>query len=368
MIYLLRLGNEGSLKMILKDKRILITGGTGSLGKVLVHRIMKGDFGIPEKLIVFSRDEAKQHDMRIRYLDKIISTDEVIYENFKRSLEFRIGDVRSYSDICSAIKSVDIVINAAALKQVPSCEYFPEQAIQTNCIGPMNIVRAISESENSVVKVVGISTDKACKPINVMGMTKSLQERIFNSANILNSETSFIGVRYGNVFASRGSVIPLFHNQILNGGPITITVPDMTRFLLSLDQAVDTVMYAIENANSGEIFVPRAPSATVLNIAKSLIGNKPVDIEITGIRPAEKMHEIMISDEEASYSEERGDYYSISSMLPELSNLAEITPALTKEYSSENSTISLDETYNLLEKHNLLLDQQEESVNGELLR
>jgi FlaA1/EpsC-like NDP-sugar epimerase len=230
--------------MIFEGKTILVTGGTGSMGKTFVHRVLTGDHGTPKKVIVLSRDEAKQHEMRMSYLHKLVATDEVIYRNFMSVLEFRIGDVRNYADVCSAVRKADIVVNAAALKQVPACEYFPSQAVMTNCIGATNIVRAIEENDYPVETVIGISTDKACKPVNVMGMTKSIQERIFISANILNTHTRFICVRYGNVLASRGSVIPLFHNQLQNGGPLTVTVPEMTRFLLSLNQAVDTVFTA----------------------------------------------------------------------------------------------------------------------------
>ena len=204
--------------MMFDGKRILVTGGTGSMGKTFVKRVLSGEHGTPEKVIVFSRDEGKQHYMRLDYLHKKVCTDEVVYNNFKNVLEFRIGDVRDYGSVCSAVKDVDIVINAAALKQVPACEYFPTQAVMTNCLGAANIVRAISENDYNVETVVGISTDKAAKPVNVMGMTKAVQERIFTSANVLNKKTKFVCVRYGNVLASRGSVIPLFHEQIRNGG------------------------------------------------------------------------------------------------------------------------------------------------------
>ena len=173
--------------MIVENKTILVTGGTGSLGKVLIRRLLSGgEIGTPKKIIVFSRDEGKQHDMRVDYLNNRYSTDEIIYKNFNQFLEFRIGDIREYADVRSAIKNVDIVINAAALKQVPTCEYFPKQAIDTNSNGVFNIVRAINESDANVETVVGISTDKAAKPINVMGMTKALQERIMISGNIKN--------------------------------------------------------------------------------------------------------------------------------------------------------------------------------------
>ena len=264
--------------MYLDHKRLLVTGGTGSLGKVFIRRVLSGEMGTPKKIIVLSRDEAKQHYMRMAYLHKMVATDEVIYRNFLNTLEFRIGDVRNYADVCSAVRDADVVVNAAALKQVPSCEYFPEQAILTNCTGAANIVRAIRENGYPVETVVGVSTDKACKPVNAMGLTKALQERIFIAANVLNPKTRFVCVRYGNVLASRGSVIPLFHDQIKNGGPVTITTTDMTRFLLSLDQAVDTVFAAMNEARAGETFAPRAPATTVMNIAKALIGDRKVEI------------------------------------------------------------------------------------------
>ncbi len=299
------------------NKTILVTGGTGSLGKVLIRRLLSGELGTPKKIIVLSRDEAKQNDMRISYLKSSAPTDEVIYNNFRRLLEFRIGDVRDFHSVCSALQNVDIVFNAAALKQVPSCEYFPYEAVQTNITGPENIVRAIRELNLPVDTVVGISTDKACKPVNVMGMTKAIQERIFINANLNCPQTRFICVRYGNVLASRGSVIPLFHEQIIAGGPVTITTPEMTRFLLSLDQAVDTIFAAVKNARRGETYIPRVPSARVTDIAQSLIGKLPVKTIITGIRPGEKIHEILVSEEEANRTIGRGDYYVILPILPE---------------------------------------------------
>jgi FlaA1/EpsC-like NDP-sugar epimerase len=341
--------------MIFKNKTILVTGGTGSMGSTLVRRVLANELGTPKKVIVFSRDEAKQHEMRMSYQHRREATDEVIFRNFMSVLEFRIGDVRSYPEICAAVRDADIVINAAALKQVPTCEYFPEQAILTNCVGALNIVRAIQENRYPVESVVGISTDKACKPVNVMGMTKSLQERIFIAANILNAKTRFICVRYGNVLASRGSVIPLFLDQIRNGGPVTLTVPKMTRFLLSLDQAADTVFAALREAKAGETWVPRAPSATVENIARALIGKKPVKTKVIGIRPGEKMHEIMVSEEEAHHCVRRGDYFAILPMLPELRrDTARAANALKGEFSSADTLLSLPKTESLLKKHSLL--------------
>ena len=355
--------------MIFEGKTILVTGGTGSMGKTFVRRVLTGELGTPKKVIVLSRDEAKQHDMRMSYLHKLVATDEVIYRNFMNVLEFRIGDVRNYADVCSAVKNADIVVNAAALKQVPACEYFPTQAVLTNCIGAANIVQAIEENDYPVDTVIAISTDKACKPVNVMGMTKSIQERIITAANILNPRTRFICVRYGNVLASRGSVIPLFHEQIKNGGPVTVTVPDMTRFLLSLDQAVDTVFAALREAKRGETYVPNAPSATVINIAKALIGGRNIEIKIIGIRPAEKMHEIMVSEEEATRCLKRGDYYAIRPMLPELLDGEEPQiSALSKEFSSADTVFDLSGTSILLKKHGLMVEDVDLNDGGELLR
>lgn len=354
---------------MLKDKTILVTGGTGSMGKKLVYRLLSGEMGTPKKVIVLSRDEAKQHDMRMSYLNRRVTTDEVIFNNFLSVLEFRIGDVRSYDDVCSAVKAADIVINAAALKQVPTCEYFPVQAVLTNCLGGANIVRAIEEQGYPVDTVVAISTDKACKPVNVMGMTKAVQERIFVSANILNPRTRFVCVRYGNVLASRGSVIPLFHDQIRNGGPVTITSPEMTRFLLSLDDAVDTVFVALKDAKRGETYIPCAPSATVMHIAQALIGSRSITVKTVGIRPGEKMHEILISEEEVHHCVRRGGYYAIQPMLPELRQGSAAEPnALVGEYSSGNEVLDLAGTVALLKKHRLMLEDGEGGDREELLR
>ncbi|MBF7081422.1 polysaccharide biosynthesis protein [Desulfallas sp. Bu1-1] len=355
--------------LIFDNKTVVITGGTGSLGKTLVRRVLTGELGIPKKVIVFSRDEAKQHEMRLSYLQRHATTDEVIYRNFMHVLEFRVGDVRNYADVCSVIRDADIVINAAALKQVPSCEYFPTQALMTNCIGAANIVRAIEENNYSVDTVIAISTDKACKPVNVMGMTKALQERIFTAANILNPKTRFICVRYGNVLASRGSVIPLFHDQIKHGGPVTVTVPEMSRFLLSLNDAVDTVIAALKYAKPGETYIPIAPAATVINIARALIGNRRMEIKVIGLRPGEKMHEVLISEEEVHRCIKRGDYFVIRPMLPELRDEKDVEPKiLTKEFSSADQVLDLNDTVELLKKHNLMVDRDNFITGGELLR
>jgi len=349
------------------DKTILVTGGTGSLGKVLIKRLLSGEMGVPKKIIVFSRDEAKQHFMRMEYLNRKVTTDEVIYNNFKQMLEFRIGDVRDLHSISGALHGVDVIFNAAALKQVPSCEYFPFEAVSTNIAGPENIVRAIREQDLPIEIVVGVSTDKACKPVNVMGMTKAIQERIFIKANLDSPKTRFICVRYGNVLASRGSVIPLFHDQILQGGPVTITTSDMTRFLLSLDQAVDTIFAAVRYAYAGETYIPRVPSAKVTDIAAALIGNRPIKTVVTGIRPGEKVDEILVSEEEGHRTIERGDYYVILPILPELLREEEKSPIIGKEYSSADNLMSPEEVREGLHKHHLLLEDQQ-GAEGELLR
>ncbi len=352
---------------LFKDKVILITGGTGSLGKVLTRRLLARQEDLPRKIIIFSRDEAKQHFMRVEYQQKQKATDEIIYQDFQRRVEFRIGDIRNYHSVCAALDGVDIVINAAALKQVPSCEYFPYEAVQTNIGGAQNIVQAIRENNLAVETVVGVSTDKACKPVNVMGMSKAIQERVFINANISSPATRFICVRYGNVLASRGSVIPLFHEQIKNGGPVTITTADMTRFLLSLDRAVDTVFAALENGNPGEIFVPRVNAARIIDLARALIEDRAVEIVITGIRPGEKVHEILVSHEEAWHTVKRGDYYAIKPMLPELWQEKPSEQTLNTEFSSGDAVLDLEQTRHLLYSHHLNINA-ELNYDGEFLR
>ena len=333
---------------ILEGKRILVTGGTGSLGKSLVNRLLKGSLGKPESITVFSRDEAKQHYMRLDYLQRGAATDDVIYQNSQDILKFRIGDVRDRNAIVSALSGTDLVFNAAALKQVPSCEYFPYEAVETNINGAQNIVNVIKENKLPVAHVVGISTDKACKPINVMGMTKAIQERIFIEANRDCPETSFSCVRYGNVIASRGSIIPLFVEQVSNNQPLTVTREDMTRFLLSLEKAVDTVLAVLNEGEKGETYVPKVKSAKIVDLAKALMGDKELEIVYTGIRPGEKIHEIMVSEEECFRTVERGDYYVILPVLPELRSEDAFVQALESEYSSKNDNISVDELRVLL--------------------
>jgi FlaA1/EpsC-like NDP-sugar epimerase len=361
---------------LLEGKRVLITGGTGSLGKTLVRRLLHGEMGSPAKIIVFSRDEAKQYFMRLDYQNRKAATDEITYHNFEQLLEFRIGDVRDFGSVAAVLRSADVVIHAAAMKQVPACEYFPSEAVRTNILGAENIVRAIQEHTLLVETVIGVSTDKACKPVNTMGMTKALQERIFIQGNLRCPGTRFVCVRYGNVLASRGSVIPLFHEQIRNGGPVTITTPEMTRFLISLDDAVDTVFAALAQARPGEIFVPRAPSARIIDVAEALIGDRPIDTQVTGIRPGEKIHEIMVSDEEAVRTVERGKWFGILPMLPELRADSDNGSSLLKEYSSEDCVLNPEGTKELLQRNQLLLSDADllpapafaETPQRELLR
>jgi len=306
---------------MLTGKKIVITGGTGSLGQVLIRRLLSGEMGQPTKIIVFSRDEAKQHNMRVEYMQKKVVTDEVIYRNFEQLLEFRIGDVRDFHSVSSCLRNADVVFNAAALKQVPTCEYFPFEAVQTNIEGPQNIVRAIRELNLPVVDC---------------------------------PDTRFICVRYGNVLASRGSVIPLFHEQIRQGGPITITTKDMTRFLLSLDQAVDTIFAAIKDGYKGETYIPNVPSAKMTDLANVMIGDRPIKTEITGIRPGEKTHEILVSEEEAYRTIPRNGYYVILPILPELRRNDAENNYLSKEYSSADYLMSEQDLQSMLNQYQLL--------------
>ena len=351
---------------MLKDKRVLIVGGTGSLGKILVRRLLTGEIGKPAKIIVFSRDEAKQHEMRMAYKNRTYATDEIIYRNFEELLEFRIGDVRNFQSITSAMKNDDVVLNTAALKQVPVCEYFPYEAVMTNITGSYNIVQAIRNYNLNVDTVMGISTDKACKPVNVMGMTKAIQERIFIEANLHCPKARFICVRYGNVLASRGSVIPLFHDQIRSGGPITITTPEMTRFLLSLEKAVDVIFAAIREAKRGETYIPKVPAAKIVDIATVLTEGKNIKTVITGVRPGEKIHELLVSEEECSRTVDRGKYFVILPILPEL-RTSDKFQAIGHEISSADNLMKIAEVEQLLEREGLT----EIPVNkrrGELLR
>jgi FlaA1/EpsC-like NDP-sugar epimerase len=326
------------------------------LGIVLVRKLLSGELGLPAQITVFSRDEAKQHEMRLAYQHRTKATDEVIYRNFESALRFQIGDVRDYAAVTTVLRDADIVFNAAALKQVPTCEYFPYEAVLTNIMGAQNIVRAIRDHRLQVESVVGISTDKATKPVNVMGMTKAIQERIFVRATLDCEGTRFVCARYGNVLASRGSVIPLFLDQIRKGGPVTITTVEMTRFLLSLDQAVETVLVALRDGGPGETYVPRVPSARVVDIASVLIGERDIETVVTGIRPGEKVHEILVSEEESHRAFERGDHYVIAPILPELQPAGGEKSALDREFSSADALLSAEQVDDLFHEHDLLRD------------
>jgi FlaA1/EpsC-like NDP-sugar epimerase len=334
---------------LFEGKRIVVTGGTGSLGQVLTRRLMTGVEGVPESVTVFSRDEAKQHYMRLDFMHEHAATDEVIFKNCRQRLKFMIGDVRNYASLVRAVKNADIVFAAAALKQVPSCEYFPWEAVKTNIEGAENLVRAISEFDLPIETVMGITTDKACKPVNVMGMTKAIQERVYINGNIRAPQTRFIAARYGNVLASRGSVVPLFLDQIATGGPVTITTADMTRFLLTLDDAVDTIFAAIRSAAPGETYIPKCPSAKMTDLAAFLIGNRDIETVITGIRPGEKIHEILLSEEEATRTIQGHEgYFALRPMLPELAGPVD-KPALVGDYSSAMALMSAPELAHFLE-------------------
>jgi len=337
--------------MYLDKKRILITGGTGSLGKVLTRRILSGQLGTPQSVVVFSRDEAKQHEMRMEYLNRRSVTEDVMYHNFERTLQFKIGDVRDFHSVAQALTNVDIVFNAAALKQVPACEYFPYEAVRTNIEGAENIVRAIKELRLNIETVVAISTDKACKPTNVMGMTKAIQERIFLTANIDCPKTRFVAVRYGNVLASRGSVVPLFLDQIEAGGPITLTDKKMTRFLLTLDQAVDTVFEAMQFAEAGETYIPKIKAALIVDVVNALVGKNKIEVKETGVRPGEKLHEVLVSQEESLRTISRGDYFAIKSILPEVSKPVSPESFEFDELSSEHFLMTSKEVQTFLDKN-----------------
>jgi FlaA1/EpsC-like NDP-sugar epimerase len=344
---------------MLTNKNVVVFGGTGSLGKLLVRRLLAGELGQPKRVLVVSRDEAKQHYMRLE-MQRVAeaSTDDIFFHNYERILQFHIGDVREYSSVLTALRNADVVFNAAALKQVPACEYFPYEAVLTNIMGAENIIRAIRENALTVNTVIGVSTDKACKPVNVMGMTKAIQERLYVRANLDCPDCKFVAVRYGNVLASRGSVVPLFREQIASGGPVTVTTTDMTRFLLGLDRAVDTVFEALRFGNRGEIFIPKCPAAKIIDLAEVLVGEHKVEIKVTGIRPGEKLHESLVSAEEGYRTVKRGEYFVILPMLPELQpDSFEVYELAGREYDSNCDLMDKKQLYQLLSDYDLLLDE-----------
>lgn len=289
---------------ILKKKSILITGGTGSFGGKLLERIISGfdKSDYPEKIVIFSRDEKKQHDMRIKFKNHTF-------------IKFVIGDVRNSVSVMRAFEGIDYVFHAAALKQVPVCEFFPDEAIQTNVMGASNVLNA-AEAHN-IKKIIVLSTDKAVYPINTMGMTKAIMEKMMIAkARDSAAKTVFCGVRYGNVMYSRGSVLPLFIEQIKHGDPLTITHPDMTRFLLPLDRAIDLVLFALEHGRNGDILVRKAPAATVGTIAKAVsdLFSYKGKIKIIGVREGEKLDETLVTKEELIKSEEYDEYFRVKSL------------------------------------------------------
>lgn len=290
--------------MLFANKKLLITGGTGSFGNVVLRRFLDTDIG---EIRIFSRDEKKQDDMRKAY-------------NHPK-LKFYIGDVRDYQSVVNAVRGVDFVYHAAALKQVPSCEFHPMEAVKTNVLGTENVLEAAVQ--NGVKRVVCLSTDKAVYPINAMGISKAMMEKVMvaKARNVDASKTVICGTRYGNVMASRGSVIPLFVDQIRAGKPITITDPNMTRFMMTLDDAVDLVLYAFEHGSNGDIFVQKAPAATIETLAKAIVslsGNKEHPIDILGTRHGEKLYEALLSREEMLCAEDKGDYYRVPPDLRDL--------------------------------------------------
>lgn len=286
------------------DRTLLITGGTGSFGNAVLRRFLTSNL---KEIRVFSRDEKKQDDMRHKYQDQ--------YPEYAKKIKFYIGDVRNYQSVNDAMDSVDYVFHAAALKQVPSCEFFPIEAVKTNVLGTSNVLD--SAIKHKVKKIIVLSTDKAAYPINAMGMTKALMEKVAvaKGRNLGDDRTIICRTRYGNVMASRGSVIPLFAKQIKNGEPLTITNPEMTRFMMTLEDAVDLVIYAFEHGKQGDLFVQKAPAATIQTLANAVNKNMNTNAKIKniGTRHGEKLYEVLVTKEEMLNAEDMGSYYRIPS-------------------------------------------------------
>lgn len=310
--------------MLFSNKVLLISGGTGSFGNAVLKRFLDSDIA---EIRVFSRDEKKQDDMRKHYSSS--------------KLKFYIGDVRDYQSVLNATRGVDYIFHAAALKQVPSCEFHPMEAVKTNILGTENILEAAIQNE--VKRVVCLSTDKAVYPINAMGISKAMMEKVMvaKSRNVDENRTVICGTRYGNVMASRGSVIPLFIEQIRTGKALTLTDPNMTRFMMTLADAVDLVLYAFEHGNNGDLFVQKAPGATVETLARSLcdmLGKPEHPIQVIGTRHGEKLYEVLLSREEMACAEDMGDYFRIP---PDLRDLN-----YTKYVEQGETRISHSEDYN----------------------
>ncbi|NMM26341.1 MAG: polysaccharide biosynthesis protein [Glaciimonas sp.] len=315
-----------------KNKILLITGGTGSFGNAVLKRFLNTDIS---EIRIFSRDEKKQDDMRKKYSNP--------------KLKFYIGDVRDYSSILNAARGVDFIFHAAALKQVPSCEFHPMEAVKTNIIGTDNMLEAAIQ--NGVRRVVCLSTDKAAYPINAMGISKAMMEKVMvaKSRNVDDAKTVICGTRYGNVMASRGSVIPLFVDQVRAGIPLTITDPAMTRFMMTLEDAVDLVLYAFEHGTNGDIFVQKAPAATVETLVQALLailGKPDHAVNVIGTRHGEKLYETLLSREEMAAAEDRGDYFRVPPDLRDLNygkfvEQGEQKISVCDDYNSHN-TMRLD--------------------------
>ena len=287
-----------------KDKTLLITGGTGSFGNAVLKRFLTTDIG---EIRIFSRDEKKQDDMRHEY--------QAAYPEFANKLKFYIGDVRDIASVRNAMHGVDYIFHAAALKQVPSCEFFPMEAVRTNVIGTDNVLTAAIEA--GVKVIIGLSTDKAAYPVNAMGTSKAMMEKVIvaKSRTVSPDKTKICCTRYGNVMCSRGSVIPLWIDQIKSGKPITVTEPKMTRFIMALEEAVDLVLFAFEHGVSGDILVQKAPACTIETLAqavKELFGSKD-EIKVIGIRHGEKMYETLLTNEECAKAADMGNFYRVPS-------------------------------------------------------
>ena len=331
-----------------KNKVLLITGGTGSFGNAVAKRFIKSDI---KEIRILSRDEKKQDDMRHEYQQK--------YPKYANKLKFYIGDVRDYKSIEYAFKGVDFVFHAAALKQVPSCEFYPIEAVKTNVLGSDNVIDACVK--HHVKKAIFLSTDKAAYPINAMGMTKALMEKnvVARSRQLEKNDTVLCLTRYGNVMASRGSVIPLFVEQIENNQPITITNPNMTRFMMTLDEAVELVLFAFKNGKQGDLFVQKAPACTIDTLAKAIIelkGNKNSKVVNIGTRHGEKLYEVLVTKEDMTKAQDLGDYYRIPADNRDLNYDRYISKGTSKlekveEYNSHNTNrLNVKQMKQLLKK------------------
>lgn len=323
---------------VLNNKNILITGGTGSFGYQILKELV--DYN-PKSIRIFSRDEDKQNTMK----------QQIQNQKNSKITKFIIGDVRDYDSLLTACKDVDVIFHAAALKQVPTVELYPYEAIKTNIIGAHNLVKAAIA--RNVKHVIAISTDKAVKPVNAMGMTKALQEKIFRSDQYEQSKTIICSVRYGNVLGSRGSVIPLWDSKISKKQPLPVTHSNMTRFLLTLHDAIQLVFYALKNAKGGEIFVKKAPSAKIVDLAKAyaeiITKKKNYPIDYVGIRPGEKIHEILVSEEEMRFAIEENDHYVIKKENYEFDKESTKKKIKFEEFSSGSvKLMSINELKNIM--------------------